>query len=72
MFRNFNESKGSTTGNPATKRGFKPGDYPIGSLQSRAAARAMLEARPQVTVTVVSVATGEIIENICSDIDESK
>src|SRR5208337_3977854 len=31
---------------PATHSGPKPGDFPIGSLQSRAAARSMLDTMP--------------------------
>jgi hypothetical protein len=38
-------NKGNHKSLSATVPGPRPGDYPLGSLQSRAAARAMLEAR---------------------------
>ena len=39
---------------PATDSGPNPGDFPIGSLQSRAAARAMLERRDITTVVIMT------------------
>jgi len=68
MLRNLRGTKTSSLANPATNRPNRPADYPLGSVQSRAAARAMLEARPQVTLKVRAVATGEIVEVLKIDL----
>jgi hypothetical protein len=39
---------------PATTLGAKPGDFPVGSLESRAAARAMLHHSQTITTVVIS------------------
>jgi hypothetical protein len=52
----------------ATNSGPKPGDFPLGSLESRAATRVMLGKRPQLVITVEAIGTGDVIERIFMDL----
>ncbi len=52
---NINENKKKETGfilEPTTQSAAKPGDFPVGSLKSRAAARSILKNKPETVVRV--------------------
>jgi hypothetical protein len=48
-------SKGAGRDRSATEAGPKPGDFPIGSLESRAAARAVLETGERVRLVISAI-----------------
>jgi hypothetical protein len=55
---------------PGTDSGLRPGDFPLGSVQSRAVTRAELEHRQKqkeeadnvIRVRIIAVGSGEVIE----------
>lgn len=56
-FNKFSKKQANTLSNVATKNSPNPGDYPIGSLQSRAAARVLLrnKKRTEIAIQIVYV-----------------
>src|SRR5215472_15475729 len=57
MQGNFFERQRPLTSEGGTKSGPKPGDFPVGSVESRAAARARLEGgqQPRLRVTLIRI-----------------
>lgn len=53
MLRNFMERQGPGAGEGGTNGTPKPGDFELGSLESRAAARTMLEGRHQPGICLI-------------------
>jgi hypothetical protein len=58
---NWNRNRGKrqeAIHDPATNPAPKPGDYPVGSVESRAAARAMIKGKRKVVIEIQNVRSG--------------
>src|SRR5215472_14468891 len=69
MQRNFFERQRPLTSEGGTESGPKPGDFPVGSLESRAAARARLEGekQPKIRMTLLTIGKPfQLVNSTCT------